>query len=307
MLQNTHEYAKWQSLRRVQRNTLLAAFFVLMLVASMGSNPYAANASTLQLHGALNRDVGVGIISHRGAAAIAPENTLAAMRIAFEHGVDFVEADLHLTADGVPVLMHDPTVDRTTSGSGLVADLTLEEIKALDAGSWHTSEFVGEQVPTLQEFLDELTPTNSRALIELKGLWNDEQISHATELLRERYLVDRVAFESFEVENLQRLEMLAPEFARVMLTKEWNADVLELAASMRVSAIGARTKVFTENLGLIEEAKGLGIGTMVYTLNEEKQWRDAQSRGIDLIITDNPGALEEWRANQGEGTSEYGL
>lgn len=298
MHQNVYERAAVQSAEAVKRNALLAAFFVLMLVASLGSNPYAANASTLQLHGALNRDAGVGIISHRGAAATAPENTLAAMRIAFEHGVDFVEVDLHLTADGVPVLMHDPTVDRTTNGSGTVSGLTLAEIKTLDAGSWYGSEHAGEPVPTLQEFLDELTPTNSRALIELKGLWNDEQITHAVELLRERYLVDRVAFESFEVDNLQRLELLAPEFARVMLTKEWNSDVLAVATTLRVSAIGARFKVFETDFSLVTEAQALGIGTMVYTLNKEAQWVDASARGIDLIITDNPGALEEWRTEQ---------
>ncbi len=277
------------------RTALFAAFLVLMLVTSLGSNPYAASASTLQLHGALSRDEGFGIIAHRGAAADAPENTLVAMRISFDRGVDFVEADLHLTADGVPVLMHDPTIDRTTNGSGNVADLTLAEIKTLDAGSWFGAQFAGEPVPTLEEFLDELTPTNSRALIELKGQWNDEQVTHAVELLHERYLVDRVAFESFELENLVRLEELAPEFARVMLTREWNRETLETASVLGASAVGARNSVFSSNFGLITEARTLGIGTMVYTLNSKSKWSNARDRGIDLIITDNPVALEDWR------------
>ena len=286
--------------RRGARTALLAAVFVVMLVTGLGTNPYAASASVLQLHGALSRVEDFGIISHRGAAALAPENTLAAMRIAFEQGVDFVEADLHLTADGVPVLMHDPTVDRTTTGTGAVANLTLAQIQGLDAGSWFDGAFAGERVPTLEAFLDELAPTNSRALIELKGTWNDEQVAGAVAMLDARYLMNRVAFESFEVDNLERLAALAPDYARVMLTREWDRPTLDLAASLNISAIGARVSVFEADFGLVDEARVLGIGTMVYTLNTAKQWKQVRSHGIDLMITDDPVALDSWRRSQSE-------
>lgn len=284
--------------QRGARTALLAAIFVVLLVTGLGTNPYAASASVLQLHGALSRVEEFGIISHRGAAALAPENTLAAMRIAFDQGVDFVEADLHLTADGVPVLMHDPTVDRTTTGTGPVANLTLAQIQGLDAGSWFDGAFAGERVPTLEAFLDELAPTNSRALIELKGSWNDEQVAAAVALLDARYLMDRVAFESFEIDNLERLTVLAPNYARVMLTREWSRPTLELAAALNISAVGARVSVFGADFALVEEARVLGIGTMVYTLNTVKQWKQARSHGIDLVITDDPVSLEQWRHNQ---------
>ncbi|GAA1574567.1 glycerophosphoryl diester phosphodiesterase [Leucobacter aridicollis] len=284
--------------QRGARTALLAAIFVVLLVTGLGTNPYAASASVLQLHGALSRVEEFGIISHRGAAALAPENTLAAMRIAFDQGVDFVEADLHLTADGVPVLMHDPTVDRTTTGTGPVANLTLAQIQGLDAGSWFDGAFAGERVPTLEAFLDELAPTNSRALIELKGSWNDEQVAAAVALLDARYLMDRVAFESFEIDNLERLAVLAPNYARVMLTREWNRPTLELAAALNISAVGARVSVFEADFALVEDARVLGIGTMVYTLNTVKQWKQARSHGIDLVITDDPVSLEQWRHNQ---------
>ncbi|RKQ85856.1 glycerophosphoryl diester phosphodiesterase [Mycolicibacterium mucogenicum 261Sha1.1M5] len=284
--------------QRGARTALLAAIFVVLLVTGLGTNPYAASASVLQLHGALSRVEEFGIISHRGAAALAPENTLAAMRIAFDQGVDFVEADLHLTADGVPVLMHDPTVDRTTTGTGPVANLTLAQIQGLDAGSWFDGAFAGERVPTLEAFLDELAPTNSRALIELKGSWNDEQVAAAVAMLDARYLMDRVAFESFEIDNLERLAVLAPNYARVMLTREWNRPTLELAAALNISAVGARVSVFEADFALVEEARVLGIGTMVYTLNTVKQWKQARSHGIDLVITDDPVSLEQWRHNQ---------
>ena len=289
-----------QTRTRNARLAALAAGFVVALIAPLGANPYAANASVLQLHGALSRTESFGIISHRGAAALAPENTLAAMRIAFDQGVDFVEADLHLTADGIPVLMHDDTLERTTNGYGPVASRTLDEIKRLDAGAWFGPEHTGEPVPTLEEFLDELQPTTSRALIELKGHWSEADVEAAVTMLGERYLGDRVAFESFERQNLERLATLAPEYARVMLTRTWDRETLDSAAALNVSAIGARNGVFAENLQLIDEARALGIGTMVYTLNTRQQWVSARSHGIDLLITDDPVALAEWRLEQEE-------
>ena len=281
--------------RRAIRFGLLAWTLTTVFIIGFGTNPHAAAASVLQTHGALQRTDVVGIISHRGAAAIAPENTLAAMRFAIEQGVEFVETDVHLTADGVPVLMHDPTLDRTTSGSGEVAAHTLAEIQALDAGSWFGPDFAGEPVPTLAEFLDELARSSVRALVELKGEWTPEQLSAATELLRARGMVNRVALQSFEVDTLTELVEIAPEFARILLTREWDATTVEIAAELQVSAVGARAKLFDARPELIGQIQGLGIGTLVYTLNSQRTWREAAERGIDLVITDDPVAFAAWR------------
>ncbi|UOQ57519.1 hypothetical protein MUN78_01340 [Leucobacter allii] len=293
-----------------RRILLLSWVLVSALLALLGMNPDVAHASTLQRHGALVQDDarraehgalqrdGIGIISHRGAAAIAPENTLAAMRIAFEQGVDFVETDVQLTADGVPVLMHDETVDRTTSGGGAVARWTLAELRTLDAGGWFSADFAGERVPTFEEFVDELAPTTSRALVELKGPWDAEQVEQVVELLRERHLVNRVALQSFEVPTLEILGEVAPECARVMLTREWDRRTAELAVLLQVSAVGARAKLFDARPELIAEVQALGIGTLVYTLNSSPQWMQAAERGIDLVITDDPIAFAAWREGQ---------
>lgn len=96
---------------------------------------------------------GVIAVGHRGTVHLAPENTLAAFRKAIELGVDLVEIDVRETRDGHLIIMHDATVDRTTNGKGRVTDLTLEEIKRLDAGSWFSPKFAGEPVPTLDEAL----------------------------------------------------------------------------------------------------------------------------------------------------------
>lgn len=277
------------------RSALLAWILVTLLFVIVAANPHAASASVMQLHGALHREGIVGIISHRGAAAIAPENTLRAMQVAFEQDVEFVETDVQLTADGVPILMHDPTLDRTTNGSGAVAAHTLAEIKALDAGSWFGAEFAGETVPTLEEFVEVLEPTTTRALVELKGIWQPEQVETLVEFLRSHYLVNRVALQSFEVPTLEMLRETAPEFARVMLTREWDQVTVDQAVDLQVSAVGARTKLFDGRPDLVEQLRPLGIGTLVYTLNSERRWKHAAEAGLDLVVTDDPVSLAEWQ------------
>lgn len=300
---------------------VLLSWAVVGAFAALSSiNPNVAHASILQQHGALVQNAkldaaqhaetnelydadehdalqrdGIGIISHRGAAAIAPENTLAAMRIAFEGGVDFVETDVQLTADAVPVLMHDETVSRTTNGGGAVSSWSLADLQSLDAGSWFSPEFAGERVPTFESFVDALAPTTSRALVELKGIWTAEHIEGLVDLLRDRHLVNRVALQSFELETLEILREIAPEFARVMLTREWDQRIADTAAALRVSAVGARAKLFDTLPELIPQVQELGIGTVVYTLNSEEKWGEAVGRGIDLVVTDDPVSFSAWR------------
>ncbi|MFT4232543.1 MAG: glycerophosphodiester phosphodiesterase family protein [Leucobacter sp.] len=285
------------SIRQPQglRLGLLAWMLVTLLIVLLGLNPHAAAASTMQLHGALRRDGPVGIISHRGAAAVAPENTLAAMSVAIDQDVEFVETDVRLTSDGVPILMHDPELDRTTSGSGPVSERTFAEIRSLDAGSWFSPDFVGEPVPTLEEFLDLLAPSTTRALIELKGEWTPEQMEVVIDLLRSRYMVNRVALESFELPTLEELQRIAPEFARVLLTREWDEGTVQEAVALQVSAVGARTRLYEARPELLERLRAAGIGALVYTLNTEKRWEEAQERGVDLVITDDPVSLAAWR------------
>jgi glycerophosphoryl diester phosphodiesterase len=277
----TDQAAGWG--RGALRTGLLAWVLVPLLLVLWGATPHAAAASSMQMHGALHREGAVGIISHRGAAAIAPENTLAAMRVAIDQGVEFVETDVQLTADGVPILMHDPTLDRTTSGVGAVAHRSFAEIRALDAGGWFAPDFAGELVPTLEEFLDELEPSTTRALVELKGEWATEQLESVTEL------------QSFEIPTLEGLQQVAPEFARVLLTREWDEGTVQQAVDLQVSAVGARTKLYDGRPELLERLRAVGIGSLVYTLNTEKRWAQASERGVDLVVTDDPVSLAVWR------------
>jgi glycerophosphoryl diester phosphodiesterase len=120
-------------------------------------------------------------IAHRGTTIHGPENTLPAFETAIEKGMEYVEIDVRFTSDGVPVVIHDATVDRTTNGAGKVSDFTLSELKKLDAGSWFADEFVGTQVPTLEETLE---LTQGRICIQ----WDTkEQLDKATIELFQRY------------------------------------------------------------------------------------------------------------------------
>ncbi len=109
------------------------------------------------------------IIAHRGALSLAPENTLAAQRLAYENGADTVECDVRISKDGVPVIIHDHHLDRTTDGTGYMASLTVEELKRLDAGSWFGAQWAGERIPTLAEMLETAKTYNRNLLLDIKG------------------------------------------------------------------------------------------------------------------------------------------
>lgn len=283
---------------------LVAWALSLALIAIFVIDPHPSHASPFLSHGALQRHGEVGIVSHRGAAAVAPENTLASARTAIEQGVDFVEVDVQTTADGVPVLMHDETVERTTDGTGKVARLTLAEVQTLDAGSSYSDEFVGEPVPTLEEFVDLILPAPAGALIEFKGHWTVEEVRSAVDLLRDHHLMHRVILQSFEVPVLEELHAYAPEYARMLLTRSLDTRTLDVAIATEVSAIGARAQLYDDAPDTVAIFRELGMGVLVYTLNTEATWAEAVDRGNDLIITDDPIGLADWRVEQGLDRAE---
>lgn len=274
--------------------SLLSSLLTVTFLVVFGANPHSGPINLMQLHGGLQRDGDIGIISHRGAAALAPENTLAAIRAATEHGVDFVEVDLRLTRDGHPILMHDERVERTTDGWGRVSHHTLERIRTLDAGRWFDPAFEGERVPTLEEFTQAIDDTPARAFIELKDEWSVEQLAAVAAELRDHGLTNRVALLSFDLVTLEGLQAVAPEFARVLLTRELDEHTLETAITLNVSAIGTRETLATEAPEILERARTLGIASVAYTLNNESKWQVASDLGVDLIVTDDPVALAAW-------------
>jgi glycerophosphoryl diester phosphodiesterase len=149
------------------------------------------------------------ILGHRGAAAYAPENTLAAFRRALELGADGFELDVTLSADGVPVVIHDDTVDRTTDGSGAVARLTLAQLKQLSAGKKFGPEFAGEHVPTLAEVFAAFSqPAIINVELKRDPSPGRELAAKVVALIHEHQVARRVILSSFYYDNLQRIKQL---------------------------------------------------------------------------------------------------
>jgi len=166
---------------------------------------------------------------HRGNPDEFPENTMASFRSAIDLGVDVIECDVHLTADGQPVVIHDHLLDRTTSGRGLVRDLTLAEIKRLDAGSWKSPAFSGERVPTLSELL-ELARGRVGVAIEIKNLpLLYPGIEQAVlDTVTAAGMLGDVVVIAFDHRSLRRLRELSPDILTGALEASRPVDVLGL-------------------------------------------------------------------------------
>lgn len=137
-------------------------------------------------------------VAHRGSSADAPENTLAAYRLAKQKGFSFVECDVSFTSDGVPVLLHDSTVDRTSNGSGSINALTLEAVRALDFGSWKSEDYAGERIPTFEEFIALCRSLGLHPYIEIKpGSYTKDDIAKLVNIVRAHGMLRKVSWISF--------------------------------------------------------------------------------------------------------------
>ncbi len=230
------------------------------------------------------------VFGHRGARQAAPENTLAAFRRALEMGADGIELDVMLSADGVPVVIHDFTLERTTNGYGRVEEQTLDQLRELDAGGHFAPEFRGEPIPTLAEVLDALGGA-LRINIELKSTSRGDNglETRVVELVRGRSLEGSIIFSSFNPLSLWRAKRLAPEVRRGLLysrdmpfflRRAWAAPFLGLdAAHPEAGMVDAR---------YMRWAQGHGYRVNVWTVNEPPAMLRLMDLGVDALITDRP-------------------
>lgn len=238
-------------------------------------------------------------IAHRGYSAVAPENTLAAIEAAIRTGAEFVEVDTHATVDGVPVVMHDSTVDRTTDGSGAVAELTAAEIAAFDAGSPFSPVFAGQRVPTLGQVLDHIKGSGTRLLLEVKGGQNAEQVRAIVTEVLDRDMVGEVLVQSFDEDVLRYAREFAPHLSRGLLRGGLiDTDPVATAKALDVVTYNPIATALTIRRRLVPQLNAAGIAVMPWTVNKPKQWAALTELGVDGIITDRVGELVGWRQSR---------
>jgi len=233
------------------------------------------------------------VIGHRGAKATSPENTLASIRQAVAEGATWVEFDVKLTADGHPVLMHDPTLERTTNGKGKVAETTLAEIRALDAGSWFGGRFAGEKVPTLEEALEAMTGLAMGFNLEIKPCPGREAETARTAVacVKQRWphYLPVPIFSSFKAESLAAAREAGPESPRGFLFERLPPDWQRHAVELGCATIHPNARSLArEEMAAI---KGAGYPVLAWTVNDPARARELLAWGADALITDNPAVL----------------
>lgn len=232
------------------------------------------------------------VVAHRGSSGSAPENTMAAFRMAVEEGVDMIELDIRMTKDFELVVHHDADLRRTTNGSGFIWEKTLDELKYLDAGSWYSRKFAGERIPTLREVID-LLPANINLNIEVKS---DGDVRRGISfedacirVIREKGFAHRVLVSSFDHKFLCRFHKLDPAIrigALYLPVRDAVKKPSTLQRRLGASAfICSRTQLRKR---FIVDAHQHDIMVACYVVNTVRQLERMIRFGVDAVVTDFP-------------------
>jgi len=231
-------------------------------------------------------------IAHRGASGRAPENTRAAFASALDIGVDAIELDCQLTADGVPVVIHDETLERTTSGIGPVGVKRWEEIAALDAGAWRAAAFAGERVPRLADVLTQLA---GRVVlnVEIKSARDVGTIeTPLVELVAAHDALSWVIFSSFHERAVRNVRAASADAAiGVLWDRRPAAGALALAEELGARCIVPSRRLVTPELVTAAHARDLGV--WVWTVNDVPEMRRLVAAGVDALFSDYPERFAE--------------
>lgn len=285
---NKQQLKKW-----IGRLLLFLLFIVVYLASALSSVLFFGEDE------ASNKVI---ITGHRGAAGLAPENTLAAIRKGISFNVDRIEIDVQQTADGVVVVRHDETLNRTTNGKGLIKDRTFLEIKKLDAGSSFSSEYKGEKIPSLEEVLQTV---NGRCdlVIEIKK-GNDfypNIVENTIELIEKYNAQDWCIMHSFNIDALVHAHKLMPELRlhRLFVVKlrglpliyDGSIDVLNIEKHPFIEEYSIMYNF--ANQGIIDQLHKHGKRVNVWTVDDKKHINRLINLGVDGIITDRPDLFNE--------------
>ena len=230
-------------------------------------------------------------IAHRGAGKLAPENTLAAFRLGARYGWRAFECDVKLSADGVPFLLHDATLERTSNGVGAAGERSWHELSQLDAGSWHSHAYAGEPLPSLRAIADFVQRNGCALDLEIKpspGTDAHTGAVVAAEVARLWHGHERVPLlSSFQPDALRAAREAAPELPRALLLDQLPADVVAAAGALGCVAVITDHKLM--DAALLTRLHAAGLRALVYTVNEPERAQQLLAigkDGIDGIVTD---------------------
>lgn len=237
------------------------------------------------------------VVAHRGSSAVTPENTHASFKQAMIDGADAIEIDVQLTKDGEVVVIHDASVNRTTDGKGKVCNMTLPELKKLDAGSWFDKKYSMEKIPTLEEVF-KITQGHIGINIEVKSISNkknDYTIINPLLKIIDKYRMSKIVLlSSFNHSIIKKIKTIKSDlFTGVIYSP---AYCLFKKPSLITSRAGADFFVCNNNYlskKMVNDAHQRGISVGTYVINSEKSLKKAMEFKVDCIVTDNPRLIAD--------------
>jgi glycerophosphoryl diester phosphodiesterase len=247
------------------------------------------------------------IIAHRGASALAPENTLASFRKAIEAGADGIELDVRLSKDGVPVVIHDPTLLRTAGMNKSVAELTAEELSLVDAGSWFNAayparartEFSSEGIPSLYAVLQLAEKIEGPIYIELKGETDPDTsrlVDAVSREIKDSSLLDRIILKSFRLgvipqarailPGVRTAALFAPQVMRLLRKEKY---LINIAREFGADHLSVHKSLASRKL--VRKAAKRGMPVTVWTVNATRWIPRATRQGLFAVITNDPAKM----------------
>lgn len=235
------------------------------------------------------------IIGHRGAKAYAPENTMASIHAAADLGIEWVEVDVKLTKDSIPIIFHDDDLSRCTSGSGLVAETDFKTIQELDAGSWFGESFLGEKIPALEDFLNAVIDLGLGVNLEIKPCPGREvetaevMLDYATRLWPDDVPPPLVS--SFSHVSLETAMEMIPEWPRGLLIDDYIPHWRELAEHIDAQTVNIDGNAVTRDQ--MDEYLDYARPILAYTINDPVKARELFDWGVSSVFSDCPDVIRD--------------
>ncbi|WP_340009408.1 glycerophosphodiester phosphodiesterase [Paenibacillus sp. FSL K6-0276] len=292
-------------MQRIQNSKMYFIFIHIFLLILLCTSMYAYSPwIRMKVKGILEPADKVYTIAHRGASGYAPENTIPAFELAMDMETDYIELDIQLTKDRVPVVIHDETVNRTTNGTGYVKNFTLEEISKLDAGSWFNEkypmfardQYAGLRIPTLEEVFERFGKEVDY-MIEIKDPALNPNIETILNEQIEKYnLSDHVSIHSFSESSLRRFHSINAEIPLYQIVW-YNIPVYKIPESyinrVKTYAVGISPNFQRINSSYVAQVKNSGLKVFPYTVNYQVNMDKAVIWGVDGVHTNFPDRFNE--------------